>query len=211
MSNISLRYDQLREEWRARNYPWYSRPYDLNLFGIRRAQPRPDHFDDTLGLAWRDDSDNLYTFQVPGTTDPGAYYLGRRMGNPRGTAILMPGHYPRMYAPGRHRGKYRALVQVNPCTVGRDRNQDGLLDFTGIKTETGMFGINFHRALAQGTTNRVGPHSSGCQVVKTAHDLSYFLEVVDLQIKWIKFQFVSYTLLYEPELLFPEYEEGLLP
>lgn len=200
MPNLALSYDALREEWRAANYPWYSAPFDLNLFGIRRAEPRPDHFDDTLGLAWRDPDGNLFAFQVPGTTDPGAFYLGQRMLNPRGTAILAPGHYPKMYAPGLHRGKYKALVQVNPCTVIRDKNQDGRLDFQAPTVQTGLFGINFHRALAAGTTLRVGPHSAGCQVVQTAADLAYVLAQVGLQIKHIHSRFVSYTLLFEPEL-----------
>lgn len=200
MPNLALSYDALREEWRAANYPWYSAPFDLNLFGIRRAEPRPDHFDDTLGLAWRDDRGNHFVFQVPGTTDPGAFYLGKHSINPHGTAILVPGHYPRMYRPGLHRGRYRALVQVKPCTIVRDSNQDGKLDFAAPTVETGLFGINFHRAQASGTTFHVGPHSAGCQVVQRAADLAYVLAQVEVQQQHLHSRNVSYTLLYEPEL-----------
>lgn len=196
---ITLSYNNLKKELEARSYPFYTAQYDLNLFGIRAAETRAGHFDDTLGLAWVDEEGEEWMFQVPGTTDPGAYYLERPL-NWLGTAILAPGHYPKMYRPGKHRGKYRALVQVGPCVVIRDNNRDRVLDYSG-KRYTGLYGINFHRALAKGITLYVGPHSAGCQVVKQAHDLDYTLSLADKQKLWIGSDYVSYSLLFAPELV----------
>lgn len=196
---IALSWPELRAEFTHLGYPWFGSPLSLNLFGIRAANPRAGCFDDTIGLAWIDLDGHQQLLQFPATTDPGAYYLTHPL-NSSGTAILAPGHYPAMYRPGLHRGRYRALVQAGPCTVIRDRNRDDRLDFTG-RRQTGWFGINLHRAAARGTTLTVGPHSAGCQVVQRAADLSAILALVDLQAKHLGTPQVSYTLFYEPELV----------
>ena len=104
------------------------------------------------------------------------------------------------YCPGLHRGRYRALVQVNPCTVIRDANRDAILDYDGPR-ETGLFGINLHRAAARGSTLTVGPHSAGCQVVQRAHDLAYILALVDGQKKQCGTDFISYACLPVNDLI----------
>lgn len=195
---ITLAWQNLRDEFARRGFPWYGSPWSLNLFGIRAANPRAGCFDDTIGLAWIDANGHQYLMYFPATTDPGAYYLANPI-NSAGTAILAPGHYPSMFRPGLHRGLYRALTQVGPCTVIRDRNRDEFLDFKG-RRQTGLFGINLHRAAARGTTLTVGPHSAGCQVVQRAADLHAILEVVDVQKQRLGTDKVSYTLFYEPEL-----------
>lgn len=199
MNNPTLNYRQFKHEFEARDWPFQTSPFALNVLGIRSNEPRAGYFDDTICIAWVDDAGIPYTFNVPATTDPGSYYLQKPM-NPKGTAILAPGFYEKMYRPGQHRGRYRALIQVNPCTVIRDANRDAILDYEGPR-ETGLFGINLHRAAARGTTLTVGPHSAGCQVVQRAHDLAYILALVDSQMTYCDTAFVSYALLPEYDLL----------
>lgn len=66
--------------------------------------------------------------------------------NPKGTAILAPGQYQSSHKIGLHRGKYKALVQHRPVTVYRDNNKDSKYDLEPTKKDTGIFGINIHKA-----------------------------------------------------------------
>ena len=66
--------------------------------------------------------------------------------NSKGVAILKPGQYLKSHKLRLHGGKYLALGQQNPLTVYRDNNRDDNYDLNESKTDTGLFGINIHRA-----------------------------------------------------------------
>src|SRR5690606_33549955 len=100
-------------------------------------------------------------FSFPCTTDPGIFYR-KNPASVNGTAILPAGQHSGLWQVGKHQGKYDALVQRAPVTVIRDRNADAALDFTD-QLDTGMFGINCHRATEQGTSAQVDRWSAGCQ------------------------------------------------
>ena len=153
------------------------KPYNLNLIAIRSADPTPDVFNDLLCIMWRYRGvTNLLKHVV--TTDPGLTYLGAgRMENPRGTAMVKAGQYPGAWAYGFHKG-YRALQQVGPITVLRDANRDGLLNPVAGSEDTGLFGINCHRAAATGRTDKVGPWSAGCIVHQDADEFGVLMEIV---------------------------------
>lgn len=196
---ITVNYQEMEGLYHEKGYPFFQKPFDLNVFGIRADNLIAGMFDDTIGVVWRDDHGELWVFQCPGTTDPGAYYLGSPM-NPNGTAILVPGYYRRMWRPGMHRDKYMALKQYNKCRVYRDNNRDNRLDMNVQTVEEGVFGINLHRAKNVGKTLRVGAYSAGCQVVQNAHDLEYILSLVKVQKKWIGTDWVSYALFEERDV-----------
>jgi len=103
-----------------------------------------------------------------GTTDPSKDNLVSPI-NKNGTAILKEGQYKGMFRSGKHHNDYEAFVQNRPCIVYRDNNKDGLLDYNG-KQETGMFGINFHKASKWKIVDLIGLYSAGCQVVKSVRD-----------------------------------------
>lgn len=187
-----LNYEQYREEARAKGYPWYSKAYDLNLMGIRNSNVQSGAFDDTLAVIYRDDARREVVVRWEFTADPSPHYLVRPI-NAKGTAILAPGHYPGMWRPGLHRGKYRALVQVGRCTVIRDANRDRVLDFDSAVRESGFFGINLHYGRGEAA-------SAGCQVVREQRELNAILGLVDRQAAFIGSKRVSYTLFYLPEL-----------
>ena len=97
---------------------------------------------------------------APITTDPGTYWRENPM-NVNGTAILKEAQHRGMWKVGLHKGQYPALQQHKKCTVIRDNDGDGTLDFDGAE-DHGLFGINHHKAGKDST--QVDKWSAGCQV-----------------------------------------------
>lgn len=94
-----------------------------------------------------------------------------------GTAILAQGQYADSYALGMNKGKYEALVQVKPITVIRDYDRNSVLDFNNGRKQTGIFGVNIHRAESKGTTKFIGKYSASCQVFQNAEDFAEFMRL----------------------------------
>lgn len=161
-----------------RNHLLFSRPYELNIIGVRADSTKPNSFDDTITVHYKKQDGNWQLYSFAATTDPGTYWLENPL-NPQGTAILKEGQYRNSHMIGLHRGIYKALVQQNPVTVIRDYDRNTLLDFANGKEETGLFGINIHRASVNGTTKIVERYSAGCQVFANATDFDLFLQLCE--------------------------------
>lgn len=157
-------------------YRLYTRPFELNIVGLRSKSIRANQFDDELHVFYMVDDKKWAYHYFKITTDPGTYWLS----NPameHGTAILSQGQYVDAYAIGKHQGKYEALVQVKPVTVIRDYDRNAILDFRNGRKETGLFGINIHRANSAGSTVEIDKYSAGCQVFQNAKDFDVFMEL----------------------------------
>lgn len=162
---------------KSKGYQINDKPYQLNIVGVRADSNVPNKFDDKMYVFWN--SENGWQgkyFTV--TTDPGTYWLNNPM-QKEGTAILKQGQYINSHKIGLHQGKYKALVQQKPVTVIRDYDRNALLDFNNGKEDTGLFGINIHRANAVGTTKTIDKYSAGCQVFENADDFAKFLELAE--------------------------------
>jgi hypothetical protein len=161
---------------RERGYVLYTKPYQLNIVGLRSKSTVPNKFDDEIHVFYRTDSGtwNYHVFNA--TTDPGTFWLNNASYE-QGTAILATGQYVDSYALGLHRGLYEALVQVKPVTVIRDYNRDAILDFNNGMHQTGLFGINIHRAEISGSTKVINKYSAGCQVFQIAEDFAMFISL----------------------------------
>jgi len=150
-------------------------PYNLNIVGIRSTSREANAFDDHL--AWFYKYRGVWTFKVyKATTDPGLYYLNHPA-NVHGTAILKEGQYRGAYQLGLHRNRYMALKQVRPVTVIRDIDRDNSLSLKSGKEQTGIFGINIHRASAHSESPLVNRWSAGCQVIADPGNFDEFIEV----------------------------------
>ena len=139
-----------------------SKNFNLNIVGIRNEDETANTFNDYMVIFWKYRGQwHQFAFSI--TTDPGVYWRENPI-NVNGTAILKPGQYRGMWQLGKHQGKYEALKQVKPVTVYRDKNKNLVLD-KGDE-ETGLFGINHHRATAKKdfTSTQVDKWSAGCQV-----------------------------------------------
>lgn len=175
-----------------------SKNYNLNLVGLRTADTKPNTFNDWEYVFWKfAGSWEVMKFQI--TTDPGLYYLKNPM-NKLGTAIVKPGQYPGMWVPGLHLGKYPALVQHGPVTVIRDFNRDAYLDYDSGVEESGVFGINNHRAVENGRSVMVDQWSAGCQVFQDYYEFEIFMRIIsEAQKNWTPS--FTYTLLTEKQLV----------
>ena len=168
--------------------------FNINLIGIRTNQNRPNEFDDWMTVMWNYNMRwNLLIFKI--TTDPGLYFLENVMGNALGTAIMKEGRYSGLWQIGTHKG-YKALSQKANVTVIRDFDRDGNLDFTSGREETGMFGINCHRANPSRQSIKVDNWSAGCQVFADPNDFNIFLSICEHAAKLWGNSF-TYTLLHE--------------
>lgn len=185
---------KLKSILRQKRYRIFSRPYELNIVGIRSKQTRSNSFDDELHVFYKDDRKKwqYHIFKI--TTDPGTYWLENPQAS-KGTAILAEGQYLNAYGIGLHQNKYYALCQLHkPVVVMRDYNRNAILDFRNGKKEKGMFGINIHRARAAGSTKVIDDYSAGCQVFKDASDFVAFMALCE-QHKRLHGNTFTYTLI----------------
>jgi hypothetical protein len=150
--------------------------FDLNIVGIRTAELVANRFDDFLTVFYRMHGDWIFNvFKC--TTDPGAFYLEHPIGGTMGTAILKEGQYRSSHRIGKHKGKYTALVQNSPLTVIRDANRDRVLDLDSGTEQTGMFGINIHRANEFRQSIQVEKWSAGCQVLADPLQFKFLMDI----------------------------------
>ncbi len=153
----------LKATMAAKKYAFFEGgEYNLNIIGIRNSSTGSkvtNAFDDKLVVAYQV-AGAWVIKEYPITTDNGG-----------GTARLVCNQYRGSHAIGLHQGKYEALRQVAPVTVYRDFTKDGI--YQTDKTETGVFGINIHKAGVDST--RVDDWSHGCQVFKRVADFNEFM------------------------------------
>jgi hypothetical protein len=171
-------FNKIKALLRLKGFKLFTRPYELNIVGLRSKSIIPNRFDDELHVFYKINSEKweYHIFKI--TTDPGTFWLKNPM-QPQGTAILAEGQYEDAYGIGKHRGQYTALVQAKPITVVRDYDRNASLDFYNGKKETGSYGINIHRANKTGTTKTVDKNSAGCQVFENASDFELFMKLCE--------------------------------
>src|SRR5688500_17679011 len=162
---------RIKEILKDFGFTLYTKPYQLNIVGLRSKNVNSNSFDDEIHVFYTKD-DGKWNYHIfPATTDPGTFWLNNPA-YPQGTAILAQGQNLDAYQIGFHRGKYEALVQVKPVTVIRDYDRDAILDFNNGTKETGNFGINIHRAESTGSTKVIDQYSAGCQVFRSEEHTS---------------------------------------
>jgi hypothetical protein len=167
---------RIRALLKHKGYELFTRPYELNIVGLRSKSVIPNRFDDELHVFYKTKPLHweYHVFRI--TTDPGTYWLKNPM-QPQGTAILAEGQYKNSHQIGLHRGQYEALVQRKPVTIMRDYDRNAILDFYNGKKTRGVFGINIHRANRVGTTKTIDKNSAGCQVFENASDFAVFMKL----------------------------------
>lgn len=164
---------------KSKNFVVYEQPYKLNIVGLRSNTTVPNSFDDFIFTFFKNKDNQWEGYESPATTDTGTYWLNNPMSS-KGSALLKEGQYKDVYAIDLHRGKYKAVTQrLGNVTVYRDYNRDAVLDFNNGREETGMFGINIHRANSTGTTKTVDKNSAGCQVFANVEDFNKFMQFAE--------------------------------
>lgn len=169
---------KLRAILKHKGFKLYTRPFELNIVGLRSASTIPNRFDDELHVFYKASPTKWNYHVYKATTDPGTFWLRNPM-QEQGTAILAEGQYLGAYVLGLHRGQYEALVQHKPVTIIRDYDRNAKLDFRNGRKTTGYYGINIHRASSQGTTKYVDKYSAGCQVFENVDAFHEFVALCE--------------------------------
>lgn len=157
-----------------KGYVINEKPNELNIVGVRNDSTTPNKFDDFIYVFWKTDKGGWEGKYFTATTDPGTYYLKNPLSK-LGTAILKEGQYVDSFKIGLHKGKYEAVVQIKPITVIRDYDRNAILDFNNGREETGLFGVNIHKAGKD--SKDVDTWSAGCQVFQKSDDFENFMKL----------------------------------
>ena len=180
----------LKATMKAKGYAFFETgEFNLNIIGIRNSDTGnkvTNAFDDKLVIAYKE-KENWMLKEYSITTDNGG-----------GTARLVCNQYRGSHAIGLHQGKYEALKQCAPVTVYRDFTKDGI--YQTDKTETGVFGINIHKAGVDSV--RVDDWSHGCQVFKRTQDFNAFM-LLAKKAATIHGNRFTYTLIESKDLVNP--------
>lgn len=170
LSNIIL-------QAKSQGYFFDDRPYKLNIIGVRNPyNTSPLRFEDEIAYFYYDENGNLVGNVSKATTSPSVYFLQNPI-NSKGSGILKQGQYEDAYSIGLHRGLYEALVQSKPVTVIRDADRNSIINLLA-PTQTGLFGINIHRATAnKNDSNIIGTDSAGCQTFKDINDFDEMMRL----------------------------------
>lgn len=176
--------------------------YNLNIIGIRANNNNivTNLFDDILVVIYNDGKGQLVRKLYNITTEPGLYYVTKKLLNSKGTAILVPGQYRGCWQLGLHQGKYTALVQKKTVKVYRDGNMNMKYDLDPKTIEQGLFGINIHRASENKVNQNIDKYSAGCQVFNNITDYNEFISICKKQENIYGNSF-TYTLINEKDML----------
>tara|TARA_B100000579_G_C22822646_1_gene851472 strand:+ start:65 stop:685 length:621 start_codon:yes stop_codon:yes gene_type:complete len=177
--------EQIEKAVKSKGYKWFedvnNKGYDVNIVGVRNSKTMDNvtnKFDDCITVSYKKEGEWKF-FCFPCTTDPGKYWTENIM-NSKGVAILKPGQYRGSHKIRKHQNRYEALGQCRPVTVYRDDNRDLHYDLDEGKIDTGLFGINIHRATkyANKKSTQVDKWSAGCQVIAANNDWTTFMKIM---------------------------------
>jgi hypothetical protein len=201
---MSYTREQIEKAVKNKGYKWFeddsNKTYDVNIIGVRNNAPSiadkvTNVFDDHLTVSYKDESGNWQYFCWAGTCDPGKKGV-MEFHNNKGVARLVPGQYRGVWMIDKHQGKYEALCQrKGNVTVWRDANRDMI--YEEKVTDTGMFGINIHKAGQDSMW--VENWSEGCQVFKRVKDFDQFMAICKKAAK-IHGNAFSYTLIESTDI-----------
>ena len=199
--------EQIQQTIEDKGYKYFhdnlNKGYDVNIVGVRNSKTKgrvTNAFDDTLTISYKIDGEWQY-HEFNCTTDPGSHWVENLL-NEKGVAILKPNQYRGSHKLDFHQGRYLALRQKSDVTVYRDNDRDNNYDLNESKTDTGIFGINIHRATGRsgGKSIRVDKWSAGCQVIADNDDWHTFLGICQ-SAREIHGNSFSYTLIESKDIV----------
>ena len=173
----------------------------MNVFGVRASDGFTNTFNDAVGLIYTDSDNNWQSKVYFATTDPGAFYMDHPE-NVKGTAIVVPGQYIDSHIVGLHHGQYKALIQNKPIRVYRDNNKDDIYDYDLTTIDSGLFGINIHRASSDHISTQIDNWSAGCQVIASPKDFTEFMSYIQMHLDTQLYtNTFTYTLFEEKDMI----------
>jgi len=198
--------EKIEKAMASKGYKYFtSDNYDVNIIGVRNSDTNGEvtnKFDDVMTISYKDEEGKWQYHEFACTTDPGDDYIDAPMNPTKGCAVLKPGQYRGSHKIRLHGGKYTALGQKKDVTVYRDNNRNDKYEFDESTCDTGVFGINIHRATkyAGKTSTNVDKWSAGCQVIASNDDWHAFLDICQTA-REIWGNSFSYTLLESKDII----------
>jgi hypothetical protein len=202
---MSYSREQIETAVKAKGYKWFedasNKTYDVNIVGVRNNTPNvadkvTNVFDDLITISFKNEKGVWEFYCWNATTDPGKKGV-EKFTNKNGVARLVPNQYRGVWKVDKHQGKYDALCQrLGNVTVFRDANKN--MTYDENVTDTGMFGINIHKAGQDSTW--IDDWSHGCQVFKRVKDFDVFMKICKKAAKIHGNKF-SYTLLESTDII----------
>lgn len=195
MKKEDLSYQTIKSATEKAGFKFFTGPYNLNMTGIRSKNRAVNNWDDFFALTWEDENDEKKIWvNDQFTTDPGIYYMQKKLLNPEGCGILARGQYRGVWTLGMH-FSYEAFIQTG-CKVGayRDRNRDNIMDFDPKTLKYGYYGCDQHHGY---DTKNVDNNSAMCQVHRYKKDLEYVKTMARKNIAMGWGKSFTYTLLEE--------------
>ena len=177
-----IQMDEILGMMRQKGYEIYTRPFELNIIGVRTVPTNAEKFDDRMYVLWKNEKGFWRGKEYVITTDPSTRYLKRPI-NELGAAVLPNGQYVHSWKIRKHRGKYDALGQNRPLCVYRDYDRSAVLTFDVDSQSCGLYGINIHKAKdggaddGKGNTAMIGSYSAGCQVFQNSYCFEEFMQM----------------------------------
>ena len=185
MKKEDFTYEKVKKAMEKAGFKFFTGVNDLNMIGVRSKNRVVDNWDDFFLLLWVDENGKKQIWvNDQFTTDPGIYYMQKKLLNPSGCGILARGQYRGVWKIGPHgKNKYEAFVQIgNKVKLYRDRNMNNIMDFDPKTIMEGYFGVNQHHGYDSG---KVGPNSAACQVHRYKKDLAF---VLSMSVRLAKFR-----------------------
>jgi len=173
------------------NYEIYSRPYEMNIVGIRyqnAGDPYSNKFIDRLYLIYKNDQGALKAHWYPISTIPGKYGSSKsktlhkdlpKMKERGGLGILQPAQYKNSWTIGDYHGE--KCLRPGKQKFYRDTNT-GSDKVTYSKSGEGYAGMLIHKAFNRNqgkNTYGVFNWSEGCQVIQNPTDLDQIFGLLD--------------------------------
>jgi hypothetical protein len=193
--------EQIKKAVETKGYKWFNddknKNYDVNIVGVRNMSTGDkvtNIFDDFITISYKENGIWKF-FCWAATTDAGKKGV-MEFHNKKGVARLIPNQYRTTWTIDKHQGKYDALCQrLANVDVWRDSDRD--LIFEKMLIDSGLFGINIHKAGQDSTW--VENWSEGCQVFKRVKDFDSFMSICKKAAKIHGNKF-SYTLLESTDI-----------
>jgi len=167
-------------------------PNEYYLVGIRSKEDKPDNFDDLIYLM--NGEQPIMMFHA--TTHTGVYGLKNfKLWNSKGAAVLKSNQWHHnIWSEGLHKGKMRALVQVNKAYLYRDNNMNDKVEEIG-QLYFERAGINFHTVSYNKFTNfiakLIGQWSVGCVVVPDVEKYYNCLDTIPKEQKFVSLVIIN--------------------
>jgi len=219
-----LDYDKIKNSVLAKGFKWDDREFAINIVGIRNYSgvengklKMTNKYIDLLTMSYIENGTKK-SLSYAATTVPGRKWLidgyekdrykngrlvarkGDLLNTTYGAGIVKEGQYPRAYKRGKHRG-YNAFQQRGDFYIYRDNNRDVFFDFDSVHGPSDSYGMNLHRSKAGGTSDKVGGHSGGCQVLATDANLQTFLKLAKQHEAKLGERKFTYTLIKSNDLV----------